>query len=118
MKEFFSGRINRKNYFLGMTIFIGIFLIIYWICTTYFQNVPVLFIIILAGFVWIFTTAIKIRRIHDAGYSGWFVLLACIPYLNFIFEIILLVIPGDTGNNKYGVPPKTRPSIKESFMLS
>lgn len=46
------------------------------------------------------------RRLHDRGMSGWFLLLGLIPYIGGIILIVLLVLPGDTGPNKYGEDPK------------
>jgi len=43
--------------------------------------------------------AVGVRRMHDVGKSGWFLL---IPIYNFI----LAVTPGDEGNNEFGPDPK------------
>ncbi|CAI8399845.1 MAG: Inner membrane protein YhaI [Flavobacterium sp. SCGC AAA160-P02] len=43
--------------------------------------------------------AVGVRRMHDVGKSGWFLL---IPIYNFI----LAVTNGDSGSNKYGDDPK------------
>jgi len=43
--------------------------------------------------------AVSVRRIHDTGKSGWFIL---IPYYN----IYLYVIKGEKEKNKYGQNPK------------
>jgi uncharacterized membrane protein YhaH (DUF805 family) len=43
--------------------------------------------------------AVGIRRMHDVGKSGWFLL---IPFYNFY----LLCIEGDNGENEYGYDPK------------
>ena len=43
--------------------------------------------------------AVAVRRMHDVGKSGWFIL---IPIYNFI----LAVTEGEQGTNKYGPNPK------------
>lgn len=43
--------------------------------------------------------AVGVRRMHDVGKSGWFLL---IPFYN----LYLAVTPGDTGSNEYGSDPK------------
>jgi len=35
-----------------------------------------------------------IKRIHDIGWSTWWLLLSLVPGLGLIMEIILLVVPG------------------------
>jgi len=49
--------------------------------------------------VFIPSLAVGVRRMHDVGKSGWFLL---IPFYN----LILLVTEGDRGNNYYGLDPK------------
>lgn len=43
--------------------------------------------------------AVGVRRMHDVGKSGWFLL---IPIYNFV----LAVTEGDRGENEYGPDPK------------
>lgn len=44
--------------------------------------------------------AVAIRRIHDTGKSGWFIL---VPFYN----IYLLFVNGTSGENEFGPDPKT-----------
>lgn len=48
---------------------------------------------------------LAIRRLHDLGYSGWFILLLFVPYLNLALILYLLFARGESGPNKYGNPP-------------
>ena len=43
-----------------------------------------------------------IRRLHDAGYSGWFIALGLIPYVGGIILFVLCVLPTQPHPNKYG----------------
>ena len=43
--------------------------------------------------------AVAIRRMHDIGKSGWYILIP-------IYNIILLATEGDKGANEYGPDPK------------
>ncbi len=47
------------------------------------------------------TIAVAIRRMHDVGKSGWFVL---VPIYNFI----LAVTEGERSSNQYGNDPKAK----------
>lgn len=44
---------------------------------------------------------LSIRRLHDLNITGWGILLFMIPLVNVIMFVILLVIPGSDGKNKY-----------------
>ncbi|MFV0290643.1 MAG: DUF805 domain-containing protein [Mangrovibacterium sp.] len=48
---------------------------------------------------------LAVRRLHDSNKSGWFMLLAIIPFAN-LYLIYLLIKGGDFGANKYGEPVK------------
>ena len=43
-----------------------------------------------------------IRRLHDAGYSGWFIALGLIPYIGGFILFIICVLPSQPHPNKYG----------------
>ena len=57
------------------------------------------------------TVSVSVRRLHDIGKSGWWILLAIIPIVNFIgiFVIIVFTImEGEEQPNQYGhVPTNT-----------
>lgn len=50
--------------------------------------------------------AVAVRRLHDTGKSGFFILLAFIPLIGAIWILILLFTDSDFGENKYGPNPK------------
>ena len=45
------------------------------------------------------TISVAIRRMHDVGKSGWFILIP-------IYNLILAIREGDKGANEYGPDPK------------
>lgn len=49
--------------------------------------------------------ALTARRIHDAGYSGWFQLLGLVPLGGFVV-LIFCILPGEAGANKWGPNPR------------
>ncbi|WP_127018666.1 DUF805 domain-containing protein [Flagellimonas beolgyonensis] len=49
------------------------------------------------------TIAVGVRRMHDVGKSGWFLLIP-------IYNIILAVTDGEKGENAYGPDPKEEQS--------
>lgn len=49
--------------------------------------------------------AVAIRRLHDTGRSGWWLLLAFVPVLGFLGLIYFYVQPTDPETNAWGPPP-------------
>jgi len=50
--------------------------------------------------------AVGIRRLHDIGKSGWWLLIVLIPVIGWIWIIVLLATDGHPGSNEYGINPK------------
>ena len=50
--------------------------------------------------------AVTIRRLHDVGKSGWFLLIVLIPFVGAIWLLVLACTAGDAGKNAYGASPK------------
>ena len=48
---------------------------------------------------------IGVQRLHDIGWSGWLYLLALVPYLGGVFTLVIMILPGSAGANRYGAPP-------------
>ena len=46
-----------------------------------------------------------IRRFHDLGKSGWYVLTLIIPLIDIGVILYLLFAPGTAGANEYGDDP-------------
>ena len=52
-------------------------------------------------------TAVLVRRLHDINRSGWWWLLAFIPYVGWAVLLIFLCLRGTPGDNDYGQDPLT-----------
>ena len=108
----FSGRACRSEFwkfylsfvFLYFSIFFGILVLI-------ILDNPTISDGALDAMSWLFgvpagliTLSATVRRLHDTNKSGWFVLLSLIPILGLII-LIMLILPGDKGKNKFGDNP-------------
>jgi uncharacterized membrane protein YhaH (DUF805 family) len=51
--------------------------------------------------------AVGVRRMHDVGKSGWFLLIP-------IYSLILACTPGKEGENSYGRDPKGAAALAET----
>jgi len=47
-------------------------------------------------------TMVSIKRLHDIGYSGVFVLALFIPAVSFLVLLLLCIWPGEKQANKFG----------------
>lgn len=52
---------------------------------------------------------VSIRRLHDAGYSGWLYLLNLIPYAGALVIFVFMLLPSDTRDNRWGQAPILAP---------
>lgn len=60
---------------------------------------------------------LTIRRLHDAGMSGWFFLLFFIPFVTFIMTLVTLFWPSQEEDNKWGPNPKRRAVAEDELTL-
>ena len=56
--------------------------------------------------VFIPSLAVSVRRLHDIGRSGWWLLLSLIPLVGSIILIIWCCFDSQPGANQYGSNPK------------
>jgi len=52
------------------------------------------------------TLAVKIRRLHDTGRSGWWLVLDFVPLASIIPQCIMWFADSELGTNAYGANPK------------
>ncbi|MBI3519407.1 MAG: DUF805 domain-containing protein [Bacteroidetes bacterium] len=55
--------------------------------------------------------AVGVRRMHDVGKSGWFILIP-------IYNLILACTDGEQGENAYGPDPKNQSSMNDDALDS
>jgi uncharacterized membrane protein YhaH (DUF805 family) len=92
----FSGRARRSEYWYFVLFNAIIYIIVTQVGTLidfYFLG-AIYYLVVLIP-----TLAVGVRRMHDVGKSGWFLLIP-------IYNLILAVSAGDNGANKYGADPK------------
>ena len=100
----FDGRARRKEYWMfalingliaiglvvveGLVGGPGILAMLYWLA------------------VLLPSIAVSIRRLHDTGRPGLWLLLGLIPFIGWIIVLVLMVLEGDAEQNEYGPNPK------------
>jgi uncharacterized membrane protein YhaH (DUF805 family) len=108
-----QGRIGRARY-LAWTLVMSVILILSCIVCLLVMSVDLtigglLAALLAAAFICV-NVQIGVQRAHDAGWSGWVLLLNLVPFVSSIFPIVLVAMPGNAGPNRYGppAPPNTR----------
>lgn len=100
----FSGRARRKEYWMftliQMVVLIGVMIL-----DTVFGTSPVVYTIAVLAHI-IPGIAVSVRRLHDVGKSGWFLLISFVPIIGAIWLLVLACTDGDSGDNAYGESPK------------
>jgi uncharacterized membrane protein YhaH (DUF805 family) len=64
----------------------------------------ILAVFLFIGFM-IVSILFSVQRLHDIGWSGWLWLLNLVPFVGSFFPLVIMVVPGNTGANRYGPPP-------------
>lgn len=109
----FSGRARRKEYWMFTLIHSLILLGVYLVglvLSVFLIGIPLL---VLGGLyalaAFIPSLAVNVRRLHDVGKSGWWLLLGFIPIVGGIILLIWHATEGDQAPNLYGPNPKALP---------
>ncbi|MFD0590226.1 DUF805 domain-containing protein [Paenibacillus sp. GCM10027627] len=100
----FSGRARRKEYWMFF-LFNFIFALLLSILTLVHSAFDTLYYIYYLAII-IPSLALTVRRLHDIGKNGWFILLGLIPVVGFIILIVFHCLEGVRGSNQYGEDPK------------
>jgi hypothetical protein len=64
----------------------------------------ILAVFLFLGFM-IVSILFSVQRLHDIGWSGWLWLLNLVPFVGSFFPLVMMVVPGNAGANRYGPPP-------------
>ena len=116
----FSGRAGRKEYWRFSPMQIGIaFALAMWLVAALpnepgdnfrwrdlgAAGLPFYVMMLYALATIVPTCAVTVRRLHDADYSGWWLLLGFIPYIGEAALFALLCFKGTAGDNRFGAAP-------------
>lgn len=65
------------------------------------------------------STLLTIQRLHDFDASGWWAVLLLAPLANLVLYLVLLIMPGTQGANRFGdpTPPNTTGVIFLALVL-
>jgi len=105
----FSGRAGRKEYwfFILFNILVSFVLSIADLLTGTLN--PLTGVGLLGGIytiaIMVPSIAVAVRRLHDTGRSGWWLLILLIPVIGALVLLYFLVLDSDQDSNEYGECP-------------
>ncbi len=73
-------------------------------------------VFVILGFVYslaelVPSIAVGVRRLHDTGRTGWWMLIGLIPLVGIIILIVFWATQGNPGPNQYGAPAPDEPVL-------
>lgn len=120
MKQYadFNGRASRSEYWMFI-LFNFLISLLFFLFDLLVGSMNRIFLIgILSSLyglvVMIPSWAVSVRRLHDIGKSGYYLLLEFIPIIGSFWLIILFAQEGEKGKNKYGENPLNYDIIDEN----
>ena len=126
----FSGRARRREYWMFTLVNTIISVVLYLLVALFalpsmlanrdtgFTPVEILFLVIYILYslaVLVPGIAVSIRRLHDAGYSGWMYLIVLVPLIGSIALLVLMIQDSKPGDNKWGPNPKGLTEVRPAF---
>ncbi|MFD0316565.1 DUF805 domain-containing protein [Streptomyces flavalbus] len=107
----FSGRARRKEYWMFMLIaaLIYVVLIVVGLAVGGAEAVWIPGIFGIAMLVP--GLAVAVRRLHDIGRTGWWLLVGVIPIVGDIVLLVFSCLDSQPGVNKHGPNPKEIPAF-------
>ena len=100
----FSGRARRAEYWYFLLFNLIVVIVLSIIDAAAGTNPLLTGIYTLA--VLLPSIGVAIRRLHDTGRSGWWILIALIPLIGAIVLLVFYVQDSEGGVNVYGPNPK------------
>jgi len=103
----FEGRARRKEYWTFFLVNVAIAFVTGFIGGILGIAGLVNFVVVVCSLaILVPSIAVGIRRLHDTGRSGWWLLIGFIPLIGTIVLIVFMIADSVPGENEYGPNPK------------
>jgi uncharacterized membrane protein YhaH (DUF805 family) len=100
----FSGRARRSEFWWYTLFASAVYLVVALIDAA--MNTTLLGLIVSLGLL-LPTLAVTVRRLHDTGRSGWWILIGLIPLAGAIVLLVFECTDSEPGPNRFGPSPKS-----------
>lgn len=101
----FEGRARRKEYWSFQLVSFIISLVLSGVLMAISPELSMIANIYSLA-VLVPSLGLAVRRLHDVGKSGWFLLIVLIPLIGAIWLLVLFFTDSEAGTNEYGPNPK------------
>ena len=104
----FDGRIDRGKFWAGYVVLWVATVVVVGLLSALLGDSASFWILyaVAVAILIVAGLAVQVKRWHDRGKSGWWVLIALIPLIGPIWAIIETgFLPGTSGPNEYGPDP-------------
>lgn len=108
----FEGRARRKEYwmFYLINVLIGLVFGVITVASGNTGSETAINIVLIIYLIYTLAVlipglAVTVRRLHDTGRSGWWIISGFIPVLNIVL-LVFMFLDSDAGDNEYGANPK------------
>jgi uncharacterized membrane protein YhaH (DUF805 family) len=102
----FNGRARRKEYWMFVLFNFVVSLVLGIVMGLISQTAANAVSIIYTLALLLPGLSLGVRRLHDTGKSGWFMLIGLIPLVGAIILLIFYCLDSQPGTNEYGPNPK------------
>lgn len=105
----FAGRASRREYWMFMVfnavVSFGVGLLVAPLAFRLgFSRVSDAVIYAYALIAFMPGLSVAVRRLHDLGRSGWWLLVSLVPVVGSVALLVLFCLPGEKGENRFGKP--------------
>ena len=100
----FGGRASRSEYWIWWGFLVVVFFAIAAIALL-FDTTGAIVAGLVALAIFIPNLAVTIRRLHDTGRSGWWLLIVFIPFIGGLILFVFMLLDSQSEPNQWGAPP-------------
>ena len=101
-----SGRARRKEFWYFVLVQIGLTVLAMILDKVVFGSESEFFNGCVALVMLVPSITVGVRRLHDTGRSGWWLLLPVVPLIGLIMLLVFFAIETDFKTNQWGPPAK------------
>ena len=108
----FTGRARRKEYWMFILFncivgfAIGLVGGILGVMSDTLSGITIAILCLYCLAILIPALAVTVRRLHDTGRSGWWLLISFVPLIGSLILLVFYVLDSQPGDNEYGPNPK------------